>query len=365
MTSRRNSSKRNRIPKHTTKHSFKRTPKHTKHTTPTRTPAPNPHPHDAFFRYVFSKPRHAHGLLHHLLPASLSHRLLWPTLRLEPGSFIDPRLAATASDVLLSIRLRGSPTPVLLYLLFDHQSTVDSLMPLRMLGYAHRAWCEYLERHDAIAGHIPVLVPLLFYQGERPWTAARRLSDLHQLPGAPPHDLPIFIELDMILHELRVDVLPPHGLTMLVRAALSVMKLVAAADFTNVAALAQWIRQVRHADGEDDSSALLHYIFHTHPNKRIIDTIAEELPPDMRNHVMSIAEELMADGRELGQRDGQREGQRQGQATLIQRLLTQRFGTLPPRVVQRVQAGTLPELERWSMRLLAAATLDDVFADDE
>lgn len=354
MSSRRNSSKRRR-------NSNRHRPAEpiAKPTTPT--PRPNPHPHDAFFRYVFSKPRHARGLLGQLLPASLSPRLLWSTLRLEPGSYIDPRLAATASDVLLSIRLRGSPTRVLLYLLFDHQSTVDSLMPLRMLGYAHRAWCDYLERHDAIAGHIPLLVPLLFYQGERPWTAARRLSELHQLPGGPPVDLPVFIELDMILHELRLDLLPPHALTALVRAALRVMKLVAAADFTNVAALAQCIRDVRRADGEDDTSALIHYIFHTHPNRRIIDTIAEELPPDMRNHVMSIAEELMADGHELGQR----EGQRAGQAALIQRQLTRRFGTLPSRVVRRVSAGTLPELERWSDRLLTATSLDDVFADDE
>lgn len=50
---------------------------------------------------------------------------------------------------------------------------------------------------------------------------------------------------------------------------------------------------------------------------------------------------------------------------LIQRQLTQRFGTLPSRVVQRVRSGALPEIERWSMRLLTAASLDDVFADDE
>ena len=93
----------------------------------------------------------------------------------------------------------------------------------------------------------------------------------------------------------------------------------------------------------------------------MIDAVVEELPPAMRAPVMTIAQQLEARGHERGKLEGKLEGQREGQAVLILRLLSQRFGRLPLRVIRRVRSGTLPELERWSERLLSAAALDEVF----
>lgn len=318
--------------------------------------------HDHFFRFVFGKPIHARSLLRRLLPSGISRRLDWTSIRLEPGTYVDPRLAATASDVLLSIRLRGSSKRALVFLLFDHQSTVDPLMPLRMLGYAFQAWTDYTARLDATRGHIPPLIPILLYQGARPWRAARRLSDLHRVDGAPPSDLPAFIDLHMIIHELRADPLPPKELTALVRAALGLMKLVAEGELEpkNAALVARWFIDVRLAHGSEAFTALVSYFFHSDPNERMIDAIARELPPTMRASMMTIAQKLEARGHERGKLEGQREGQ----AAMIQRQLGQRFGKLPLRVIRRVRGGTLAELERWSERLLDAASLAEVFADD-
>lgn len=76
----------------------------------------------------------------------------------------------------------------------------------------------------------------------------------------------------------------------------------------------------------------------------------------MRSSMMSIAQKLEARGHERGKVEGRREGQRR---------LRLRFGALPLRVTRRVRGGSLLELERWSERLLTAATLDEVFAADD
>ena len=49
-------------------------------------------PHDALFKYVFSQPEHAASELLAVLPRELSARLDWTTLKLEPGTFVDPHL---------------------------------------------------------------------------------------------------------------------------------------------------------------------------------------------------------------------------------------------------------------------------------
>jgi predicted transposase YdaD len=325
--------------------------------------------HDHLFRYTFGKPRHAAGLLRRLLPPTLARRLAWSTLRLEPGSYVDAHLACSASDVLFSIRLRGSKHRALVYLLFDHQSTEDPMMALRLLKYACRAWDDYTEHPDTIKRHIPLLVPILLHQSPERWSSARRLSELHQIPGARAVPLPTFIELHMLIYELHHDAIPADKLTALVRATLGLMKLVALGALTldDAAIVAEWFVRVRSNHGHDAVTALTYYLFHTGQDEHIIDAIATEADAETRASMMTIAEKLRARGKAEGKAEGKLEGKAEGKAEgkleLVLQLLALRFCTLPTPVVRRVRTGTLPELDHWAARLLTAATLDDVFTE--
>jgi hypothetical protein len=88
-------------------------------------------PHDKFFKEAFGRPEVAREFLQTYLPSRLVRAIDWQTLKQEPASFVDERLAGSSSDLLYSARLRGEP--VLLYCLFEHQSTVDADMPFRLL----------------------------------------------------------------------------------------------------------------------------------------------------------------------------------------------------------------------------------------
>ncbi|MEM9462052.1 MAG: Rpn family recombination-promoting nuclease/putative transposase, partial [Myxococcota bacterium] len=111
--------------------------------------------HDRLFRHVFSQIEHARGLLRHMLPAALAGRLDWSSLTLVPGSYVDEILKSTASDLLFSIKIRGSKVPVLLYLLLEHQSTQLRLMPLRMLEYCARALRDFVARSGSHRDPLP------------------------------------------------------------------------------------------------------------------------------------------------------------------------------------------------------------------
>ena len=99
-------------------------------------------PHDALFKRVFSDVTHAAGEFRAVLPSELVAEIDFATLSLCPGSFVDEVLRERHTDLLYSVRLRERDA--FLYLLFEHQSTVDALMPYRMLGYVLRIWESWL-----------------------------------------------------------------------------------------------------------------------------------------------------------------------------------------------------------------------------
>lgn len=71
-----------------------------------------------------------------------------------------------------------------------------------------------------------------------------------------------------------------------------------------------------------------------------------------------------ADGWREGKADGLREGKTEGEAAMLLRLLRRRFGEVSKAIEGQVRAAESETLLRWGERVLDAATLEDVFAND-
>jgi len=61
-----------------------------------------------------------------------------------------------------------------------------------------------------------------------------------------------------------------------------------------------------------------------------------------------------------GELRGVLKGQRESTRSTLQRQLTQRFGGLTPAAVARLESATLDELDAMTLRVLTAATVDEV-----
>lgn len=68
-------------------------------------------------------------------------------------------------------------------------------------------------------------------------------------------------------------------------------------------------------------------------------------------------------GVQMGEQRGRVEGRVEGEATLLTRLLQRRFGTLPAWANDRIAKAEASSLEEWSLRILDAKSLDDIFLD--
>ena len=71
--------------------------------------------------------------------------------------------------------------------------------------------------------------------------------------------------------------------------------------------------------------------------------------------------EVIREWIEKGMEQGRHQGLHEGQANILKRLIGSKFGFLPKEAEQRIENASAGELERWSIRLLSAASLKDVF----
>jgi predicted transposase/invertase (TIGR01784 family) len=131
------------------------------------------HPNDAFFKSVFSEPAHAVAFFQNHLPAAIATRIDWATLELVPTSFVKSTLRQVHSDLIFSVRVGERET--LLYLLFEHQSTVDPAMPLRLLGYLSEILIQHHHEHGL---PLPPVIPFVFHQGPETWQVSTAFESL-------------------------------------------------------------------------------------------------------------------------------------------------------------------------------------------
>ena len=73
-----------------------------------------------------------------------------------------------------------------------------------------------------------------------------------------------------------------------------------------------------------------------------------------------FAERFIEQGVRQGVQQGIQQGVQQGEARILLRLLSARFGVVPPEVQQRIESADADTLLHWSERVLTAPTLEDV-----
>ena len=95
-------------------------------------------PHDKYFYSVFSNEQDAASLLRTCVPRPLANTLKWSTLTRRSGRFVADDWRGREADLLFSVQREGTETPVLVYVLLEHQSTPDQWLRLRCSATAYR-----------------------------------------------------------------------------------------------------------------------------------------------------------------------------------------------------------------------------------
>ncbi|WP_341761120.1 Rpn family recombination-promoting nuclease/putative transposase [Candidatus Tisiphia endosymbiont of Thecophora atra] len=133
--------------------------------------------HDQIFRKAMENPLVAHEFLNAHLPKHIKALIDFPSLKFENTSFIEQNLRDSISDVLFSAKFDGKDG--YLFLLIEHQSSADHFMAFRLLRYMLNICDRYLTANPK-AKSLPLIYPLIFFNGTGDYNASRNLWELFE-----------------------------------------------------------------------------------------------------------------------------------------------------------------------------------------
>ena len=134
--------------------------------------------HDPAYKLLFARPRMVRDLLDGFAARGWSGALDFDTLAPLPASFVSEDLQQRHGDLVWRIRFRDDRW-LYLVLLLEFQATVDPAMALRMLTYTALLY-QRLDADGVLRDHgaLPPVLPVVLYNGRRPWKASVEMTDL-------------------------------------------------------------------------------------------------------------------------------------------------------------------------------------------
>ena len=131
--------------------------------------------HDQLFRKSLENPIVAYELLQAHLPQEVLAIIDTSTLKLEKESFVEPDLSTSIADVLFSVKFHDNDGYI--YLLLEHQSTPEHFMAFRLFKYMVNI-CDRYRLENQKTENLPIIYPLIIYNGTKSYNAPRNLWDL-------------------------------------------------------------------------------------------------------------------------------------------------------------------------------------------
>lgn len=333
--------------------------------------------HDLGYRSLFSYPRLVEELVRGFVQEPWVEKLDFKTLKRVNVSYVAPRLKRREGDLLWKLRLQDG-SPVYVYLLIEHQSRVDRFMAVRLMGYIALLYQDLVKEGELTPdGKLPLVIPLVLYNGEVRWWAPEELSELiEQVDEAAQAFVP----------RLRYRVIDEgrYSLKDLARRESVAAQLFWLEKSRSRQALRRGTgRLVPLLSGPDDGQlrqAVLVWIEQVlMPRRRrrrpIPETVGlEEFKVMLEKRVEEWNRQLREEGRLLGlkegrkkgiqegRQEGRQEGLQEGGATLLLRQLERKFGRVDAKTRKRVQSADAERLLDWGERVLTAERLEDVFS---
>ncbi|MCH8541810.1 MAG: Rpn family recombination-promoting nuclease/putative transposase [Opitutales bacterium] len=324
-------------------------------------------PHDRFFHKTFGDTKKAAPFLQRVLPAALSAEINWASLEPLPVTMVSKKLRERASDLVFRAPWKDQET--LIYCLFEHQSTSDRRMPLRLLEYQLGIWESWESQKGNSGKPLPLIIPVVLFQGRGGWQAPAKLHEMIAVPKDTAEStwqvfVPDFRYQVIDLHQK--ESLEPFR-TWQYRCILSLMASIFLSDDNarmekavkalgdlfhcdnDLSFLQTAIEYLFAADGEIDKETFFRHI------ERIEDK-------SLKEKTMSIAEILRTEGRQEGRQEGEETGRLKEARSVLKKQLSKRFGDLSPAQQQALDAARLEKIEFWAEEIFDAISTDDLLS---
>ncbi len=265
-------------------------------------------PHDKYFRLAMSDVRVATEFFEKYLPQEIAEIIDLKTLQLQDSSFVDESLGASMADILYEVHCHQEKG--YLYVLVEHQRKPDEMMPYRLMRYMLRIMEYHLKQKQS--KRLPVVIPLVFYNGDAPYPYSMDFFDLFGDQGDLAKQVFLkpfaLVDLSQIPDE---ELKGFHWLGMLA----FLQKHIGRPNFMRIVreSIPFFIR-LHQADANEYVSASLSYILQSNLENpaEVAKMISSNVSASLGEEIMSLAEKLEQAGFQKGIAEGRTKGETMG-----------------------------------------------------
>ncbi|ADB36119.1 Rpn family recombination-promoting nuclease/putative transposase [Spirosoma linguale] len=256
-------------------------------------------PHDRFFKESFSQPEILIDFLNAFAPEAVRERIDYTTLTREVDTFTDEQLAEHFADLVFSVQYNGQP--IRLVILLEHKSYTEEYPHFQINRYLLNLWESQIKQKQPLTPVLPVLV----YHGNRRWKQ-RSIPDYF----APLHEtltpyLPAFEYLLIDLSTLSDERLPTLQSDYARLTAILLQNSRRKRELTRLLdAFADVVRRLTDTTAGQRfvSTGFLYLSYTANLTKVELFGIFSRISSKIESSTMTVAEELIQEGRELERR---------------------------------------------------------------
>ena len=327
---------------------------------------------DRSVRWLLQDKENVRGLIE-ILAEQIAAHIDFTRLAQLNRSFVSDTLREQESDIIFRVPFQGNPetNELIIYILIEHQSTVDITMGFRVLSYMDQIW--NVQRREWESVNVPrsewrlrPILPIIFYTGTQPWNTPLSLTGIMDIPDALTRFVPTFDILFLSVKETAASHLTRTGhpfgwlLTVLqkehadkdaisdtLQQAMSYLSTLGTEQAQQLRrTVAYFLLLILHRRPVEEHAGLI-TILDQHTHEMEVDTMAEALTGTLL---------------EQGIEQGIEQGEIRGKRDAVLRALQIRFGSLPENITAQINAiQNLTQLDDLFEKIFEAETIDDIF----
>lgn len=283
------------------------------------------------------------------------------------GSWIDENdLQRRDNDIVWLCEMKLGNLNVPFFLLIEFQTQPDPIMPIRLATYSSLLYEELYRSKKVKSGAFPRIFPVVLYNGTQSWTAPKRIEETQISDPDILSRWQLFQEMFLIDQLNTPEHLLPESsnfMGLLIRIERS-RKPAEALDWINQMIVR--LNEFKEFKFKQSVTAWLKKSFlPTRMPKLDLSELhtLEEIVMSIENNTLDWSVQYLEQGRAEGLHQGHQNGLAEGltkMKSMMQKLLSRKFGPLPDRLRAKVESADLGALENLADVIMDLESLEDI-----
>jgi hypothetical protein len=264
-------------------------------------------------------------------------------------------------DLRFSASFKGSNRKSNVFLLFEHQSKIDTAFRLRGLDYIVQTYKEF-KRTSKSEEKLPYPIVVVLYHGKTSWKHLPEMDDMiDTVPGAKTG----LLDYQLVLIDISAFEAEQYQGHPVLQAVLECLQRASekrlAEEFDRITDRFKSVRNDPRAKGWLQSLVRYAMSVATIGTDLVEKTFCKIINErEAHKMTMTTAEELLIRGETRGEARGKAEGERKGKRDAVLSFLKARFGRIPQGIVKTVNSyNDLIALESLTVQAATCKTLDE------